>query len=260
MLELSHYLDLPYITEDLPGIGGQLRVTPEHFVVDELPLYEPEGEGQHLYIRLTKVGLTTKDVQKQLESLFKQERNDVGFAGMKDKHARTTQTFSLKIGHQPADFPEQAIQRIQENMPVTVHWAKLHKNKLKNGHLLGNGFRIVITDLALPVDQALEQAQAIAEQLRKRGVPNYYGPQRFGFEGQGIERGLAILLRKQYVKQHWLRRFLITSYQSYLCNCYLTQRVRMGAYEHLLLGDIAKKYDTGGIFDVDDVEAEQSRY
>jgi len=260
MLESYHYLDLPYITESSPGIGGQLRVTPEHFVVDELPLYEPEDQGQHLYVRLTKVGMTTKDVQKQLEKLFEQGRNDVGFAGMKDKHARTTQTFSLKIGHQSDDFPAEAIKRIEENMSVTVEWARLHKNKLKNGHLLGNRFTIVITDLDMPAAEALEQVQSIAQQLRTSGLPNYFGPQRFGFNGQGIERGLAILLRQQYVKEHWLRRFLVTSYQSYLCNCYLSRRVQMGAFDQLLLGDIAKKYDTGGIFDVEDVEMELPRY
>ena len=98
MLDSRLELSLPYITDDLPGIGGQLRLTPDHFVVEEIPLYEASGEGQHLYVNLTKVGLTTKEVQAQLEQLFGLNRGEVSFAGMKDKQARTTQTFSLNVG------------------------------------------------------------------------------------------------------------------------------------------------------------------
>ena len=70
VLELQKLMELPYITSELPGIGGQLRAHPEHFVVDEIALYEPSGEGQHLYVNITKVGLTTKDVQRKLVRLF----------------------------------------------------------------------------------------------------------------------------------------------------------------------------------------------
>ncbi|MEM7128789.1 MAG: tRNA pseudouridine(13) synthase TruD [Chloroflexota bacterium] len=251
---------LPYISADVPGIGGALRAIPEHFVVEEVALYEPEGEGQHLYINLTKVELTTKEVQQQLAKLFQIDRNSIGFAGMKDKFASTTQTFSLSLGHISTDEVDQAAKRIQDELPVTVHWAKRHKNKLKTGHLLGNRFRIVITNLSQPLAKAQTNAQAIATQLSQTGLPNYFGPQRFGINGENVARGYDLLVNGRFIRDRWLRRFLVSSYQSYLCNRYLSERVQMGAFQHLLAGDIAKKYETGGIFTVEHLADEQPRY
>ena len=85
MLDSNIDLTLPYITTDLPGIGGELRATPEHFLVEEIPLYAPQGDGQHLYVNLTKVGVTTKEVQEQLARLFRLKPSEVSYAGMKDK-------------------------------------------------------------------------------------------------------------------------------------------------------------------------------
>ncbi len=260
MLQSESTFALPYITADLPGIGGRLRSVPEHFEVEELPLYEPQGEGQHLYVKVTKVGLATKEVQHQLAKLFEIKSGDIGFAGMKDKHARTTQTFSLSLGHLSEEGVADAVERIRDNVPVTVQQARLHKNKLKLGHLLGNRFRVTIDDLGDDILSIVDQAEKIVHSLRQTGLPNFFGPQRFGHQGKNVQRGLDILTRKQYVKDRWLRRFLISSYQSYLCNQYLAERVEMGAFDRILLGDIAKKHDTGGLFDVEEVEKEQERY
>ncbi len=253
-------MDLPYITNDLPGIGGRLRARPEYFVVEELPLYEPSDSGQHLYVNLTKVGMTTKDVQRRLAQLYNLRETDVGFAGMKDKFAHTTQTFSLSVGHPTQSFVEAVSDQIEDKLPVTVNWVRLHGNKLRLGHLLGNRFRIVISDLDDTPAVAVQMAQDAADRLIADGAPNLFGPQRFGAGGSNVDKGLAILQRKTYVKDRWLRRFLVSAYQSYLCNCYLAERVRMGAFDHLLLGDVAKKHDTGGLFDVDDVATEQPRF
>lgn len=248
------------MTDDLPGIGGQLRASAEHFVVEEIPLYEPQDEGQHLYVNITKVGLTTKEVQRQLERVFGLRQGTVGFAGMKDKHARTTQTFSLGVGHQPVSFCEEAAQRIREQLPVTLNWARWHKNKLQTGHLLGNRFQITVTDLELSIAEALARAEAIAMRLQQKGLPNYFGPQRLGVEGVNVLRGWEVVMGAKQVRDSWLRRFLVSCYQSYLCNRYLARRMSIGAFEHLLTGDVAKKYATGGMFDVLDGEAEQPRY
>ncbi len=253
-------MDLPYITNDLPGIGGQLRTRPEYFVVEEIPLYEASGSGQHLYVNLTKVGLTTKSVQKSLAQLYNLRETDVGFAGMKDKFARTTQTFSLSVGHPTQSFVESVSDQIEDKLPVKVNWVRLHGNKLRLGHLLGNRFRIVITDLDDTPTVTVQMAQEVADRLVADGMPNFFGPQRFGVGGSNVEKGLAILQRKTYVKDRWLRRFLVSAYQSHLCNCYLADRVRMGAFNHLLPGDVAKKHDTGGLFDVEDVAVEQPRF
>ncbi len=252
--------NLPYISAALPGIGGQLRSSPEQFVVEELPLYDPIGEGQHLYVNLTKQELTTREVQKQLASLFKLSMDDIGFAGMKDKYARTTQTFSLNIGFVEGTVVDEAAKRIEEHLPVTVHWVKLHRNKLKVGHLLGNRFSIRVTDLAIPGQEALERAQAIIDHIQLHGLPNFYGPQRLGHQGSNVYRGFELLTGRRTVRDRWLRDLLRASVQSYMCNRYLTERVERGLFDQIILGDVAKKYDTGGLFEVEDVAAEQPRY
>ncbi len=165
MLDSLMPLELPYITKEQAGIGGQLRATPEHFVVEELPLYAPSGEGQHLYVNLTKVGVTTKEVQLQLARLFSIRPTEVGFAGMKDKQARTTQTFSLSVGHKAPNFAEEAAQRIRDELDVEVNWTRFHTNKLRSGHLLGNRFTITVTELACEFEEALARARRIAEVL-----------------------------------------------------------------------------------------------
>lgn len=253
-------LTLPYITRDLPGVGGALRAAPAHFLVEEIPLYEASGEGQHLYVNITKEGLTTREVQQGLARAFGVSNKVVGSAGLKDKHARTTQTFSVLVGHVDEAFVEAAPARVAEQLPVQVNWARLHGNKLKKGHLLGNRFTITVTELAVEPEEALARAQAIADVLRQRGAPNFYGPQRLGVQGDNVRRGLEILAGRRSVRDRWLRNLLLASVQSHLCNRYLARRVAEGWYDCLLQGDIAKKYDTGGLFVVEDPAGEQERY
>jgi len=251
---------LPFATAGLPGIGGSLRASLDAFVVEELPLYEPSGEGPHLYVRFTKENLTTREVKEGLERLFGLPSGSVGYAGLKDKAARTTQTVSIPVNVASPGMEEQMAQRITEALPIQVHWAKLHRNKLKVGHLLGNRFQIVVADIALPLPEALARAEAIAQELRRLGVPNYFGPQRFGGHGDNAQVGYELLIGKKRLRDQWLRRFLISGYQSYLSNRVLALRLQRGAYAQLLAGDIAKKHATGGIFDVEDLAAEQPRF
>lgn len=232
----------------------------EYFIVEELPLYDPVGDGRHLYVNLTKKGLTTIEVQHRLAKLFNLSPSDVGYAGLKDKHACATQTFSIPLESGDGKIIEEVIEHVKRSLPVTVNWARLHRNKLRPGHLLGNRFRVTITDLNVTPEEAECRAKAIVEKLRRCGVPNFFGPQRFGFQGDNIVKGMNIVRGKLRVKDRWLRRFLISSYQSYLCNLYLARRVEAGLFYKILPGDIAKKYSTGGMFIVEDAEREQPRY
>jgi tRNA pseudouridine13 synthase len=250
--------ELPYVTVELPGIGGVLRATPQHFIVDEIPLYDASGVGDHLYLNLTKSNMTTRDVVFGLERLLKLGRATIGYAGLKDKNALTTQTFSVPIPS--AAYADVIAAQVESGLNVRVNWARRHRNKLKAGHLLGNHFQIVVTDLNLPAAQALARTTQIVDRLQTTGVPNFFGPQRFGGQGDNAASGLEILLGSRTQRDRWLRRFLVSSYQSYLCNVYLTQRLAMGAFHGLLTGDVAKKHDTGGIFLVEDLTIEQPRY
>lgn len=260
MLQSNQDLTLPYLSAHLPGIGGRLRMALDDFTVEELPLYEASGEGQHLYINLTKRGMTTKEVQRTLERLFGLRQGSVGFAGLKDKHAVTTQTFSIEVAHQQPSTDDEMVVRIQDEADITINWARRHNNKLRPGHLLGNRFQILVTEVAGDPTSALTQAQAIRTELQQRGVPNYFGPQRFGIDGANVAKGQAILQGQRRERNPWLRKFLISAYQSYLCNRYLAQRLERDLFDQLLAGDVAKKYATGGMFDVVDLTAEAPRY
>jgi tRNA pseudouridine13 synthase len=244
---------LPFITADLPGIGGEIKSAPDHFVVEEIPLYEPSGEGDHVYVQLTREGWTTRALQKKLAGLFHLREVDVGCAGLKDKHARVTQTFSLLL---PGADEAVVGRHIGASLPVEVAWVRRHRNKLRVGHLLGNRFYIVVQ---YPLVDAMSRAETIAEALQARGVPNFYGAQRFGVNGDNALRGREVLLGGG-PRERWLRRLLLSAYQSALFNAWLAERIRRGWFSRLLSGDIAKKVDTGGLFDVTDAEAERPRF
>lgn len=254
-------LDLtqPFITPNLEGIGGRIRARPEDFRVEEVSLYEPTGEGSHLYVNITKKNKTTREVQKKIAMLFNLRPQNIGTAGLKDKNAVTTQTFSILFEKNDVS-EEDAVRRIERNIDVKVNWANFHINKFRAGHLVGNRFMITISGIRIPLGKAFERASLIAEQIHLRGMPNYYGDQRLGRGGKNILEGWEILNGEKRFKDRWLSKLLVASYQSYLCNRYIAERVRRGLFDKLLLGDIVKKHETGGIFWVNDLAMDQPRF
>lgn len=244
---------LPLMTAELPGTGGALKAQPAHFVVEELPLYAPAGSGAHLYVNLTREGMATRQVVHELADLFGLEEGAVGYAGLKDKEARVTQTFSLADA---ALDPDEAARRIQGWLPVTVHWAARHANKLKPGHLMGNRFTLVVSD---PEPGALERARAIARALAERGAANFFGEQRFGATGDNAVAGRELLAGRRGPREKWKRKLLLSAWQSELFNRWLAARIGDGLFRRILEGDVAKKTDTGGLFTVEDPAAEQPR-
>lgn len=255
---------LPFITSDIKGTGGKIKEKNEDFVVEEVPLYEACGTGTHLYVNLTREGMTTRDVQKQLAELFNVDPSKVGFAGMKDKHARTTQTFSIETGkadeNEMDDFLEDVSENINQSLSVIVNWCRMHTNKIKAGHLIGNRFVVKIGSFDKNLMFVLETSRAVIKKLGQVGMPNFYGPQRFGINKDNAAKGFDIV--KNYYKpdDRWLRKLLVSSYQSHLCNLYLAKRIESGGFDKILEGDIAKKHETGGLFVVEDAIKEQPRY
>ena len=252
-------LSLPYISEGLEGVGGVIKQLPEHFIVEEIPAYNPSEYGDHLYVNITKKNLNTRDVQLRLAQLFDVEPSYIGRAGLKDKHSISTQSFSILFeGEKPA--ASEVSQIIESQVGVKVNWAKYHTNKLRSGHLRGNKFDILVTGLEIGLEEALAKAEAVSRRLEITGVPNFYGYQRVGEEGENTLAGWQLLQGEKRMRNRWLRRYLVSCYQSHLCNRYLAKRVEKELFGTLIHGDIAKKYDTGGLFWVEDVEAEQLRY
>jgi tRNA pseudouridine13 synthase len=235
----------PYLTSALPGIGGTIREQPQDFQVEEIPAYLPSGSGEHLFLWIEKEGLTTRQVFERLRDLGIPEVA-IGVAGLKDKHARTRQWLSI-----PRCYEEQL--RHLEEPRLRILKVEAHPHKLQTGHLRGNRFRILIRQVQHP-----ERAQRILEVLQAKGVPNYFGPQRFGLEGQNPQRGYALLKGKGR-GSIWLKRFMIGSLQSLLFNDWLALRLERELYDKVLEGDIAKKTETGGEFVVEDPERESER-
>ncbi|WP_038057644.1 tRNA pseudouridine(13) synthase TruD [Thermus amyloliquefaciens] len=227
----------PYLTQDLPGVGGAIRLLPEDFQVEEVPAYLPSGEGEHLYLFLEKEGLTTRQVFEFLRDEVGVPEKEIGVAGLKDKHARTRQWFSIPRTH------EDALCLLENLRGVRLLDAGLHTNKLRTGHLKGNRFRILIRGA-----QGKEKAEAILRVLAEKGLPNYYGPQRFGLGGKNPVRGYELVKRGKGRGSPWLKRFLVGSLQSLLFNDWVALRMERGLYDRVIPGDWAKKHATGGEF------------
>lgn len=231
------------------GTGGQLRTEPADFVVDELPLYLPQGEGDHLMIKLRKEGHTTGHVLRELARQLRVKDRDIGSAGQKDRHAVTTQWVSVPVKGE-SRLPH------FELSGVEVLQSARHPTKLGLGHLRGNRFQVRVRGAA----GTAQAAQQRLDELTEQGIPNYFGPQRFGLGGINAAEGLRVLRGESALKDPKLRRFLVSALQSAVFNAYLSLRLERGLFAELLPGDHAKKHTSGGEFWVDDAsESERAR-
>lgn len=261
-------------TAHLPAVGGRIGPELEHFRVEELPLYEASGEGEHTYVFVEKRGATTQDLIQAVARAAGVRPQDVGSAGMKDKHAVTRQWLSLPTTARPMETWE--LPEFAEVLEVSRH-----KNKLRTGHLRANRFRITLVDVP---EQGLERARAITEQLSREGLPNYYGAQRFGRHGRSFEQALDWLGRGRREgaaerggerregsaddpgrrrrkgrghDRHFQAKLLSSVIQSEIFNRYLSARADRA--EPLLPGEVVRLEGTGRHFVVEDVARELPR-
>ncbi len=235
---------------------GRIKDAPEDFVVEELPAYEPQGSGNHLYVRFTKRDRTTDQVVGALAEGAGIPARDVGVAGLKDKVAVTTQTVSLPVPSAGADTFDDRVRALA--IPgVVIHEAKRHGNKLRTGHLVGNRFVIVVRGVD-PGD--VDEVVASLERVGREGLPNAFGSQRFGRERDNAAQAFAWLTGKsQGPRDPRKKRFLWSALQSELFNAVLDRRVAEGTWRTPLLGDILKKTDTGGLFPCTDEALDRAR-
>ncbi len=251
--------DLPYRTPDLPGTGGQIRVYPHDFRVVEIPAYQPAGTGCHLYLTLSREGLTTPDVVKILSRHLGVPPAAIGYAGLKDKHAHTTQTFSVLCADRDPTAGVDLQACLEADTPFQVHAINWHRNKLRAGHLYGNAFEILIRHPVCSLATAEDRAQAIATRLRRQGLANFFGSQRFGHEGRNVQQGWRIVREGWRERRRWLHKLFVSAYQSYLCNQYLALRQAENGLDNMVRGDVARKQTTGGMFVVSDPQQDTKR-
>lgn len=235
----------PLVTSDLPGIGGRIKTIPEDFEVEEIPAYEPSGSGDFLYLWVEKRDLGADYFVRQIARRLDIPPGEVGSAGLKDRRAVTRQMISV-----PSSVESRLGQLDGDG--IRVLRVSKHTNKLRPGHLHGNRFRILIRD-AVGIPDALER-------IRTHGLPNYYGPQRFGKDGETLHLGLAMVRGEKSIRQPFLKKLALSAAQSALFNHVLAQRARDQLLRTVLPGDVMCKLPFGGMFVAIDVPAEQRRF
>jgi len=249
--------------------------SPRDFVVDEIPLYEFSGEGEHLVLHVRKKNLSTWEMIDIICNTTGAKAKEIGTAGLKDKNALTSQYISVPV-------------RIEEKIDALDHpqikiLSKVrHNNKIRTGHLKGNRFFIRIKKVLPVAASKLDQA---VKHIRKDGMPNYFGYQRFGNDGDNYILGQEIVEGKKREKNKKKERLFISAYQSHLFNLWLSRRVeisklvsgleakeaadvlnfdlnlvkQMQKQPHpfkMLPGDLCMHYPYGAIFHAEDLETE----
>ncbi len=175
-----------FMTADIPGTGGQIKQRDSDFVVEEIPLYEAKGTGSHTYAFIEKEGLGTREALSRIARALDIPARTIGSAGLKDAHAVTRQWISVE------HVSPERLARI-DLAGIRILKTTRHGNKLKPGHLAGNRFIVRVRDLTMPLDQAKTTAERVLSVLTEKGLPNYFGPQRFGNRGDNHRLGKAVL-------------------------------------------------------------------
>lgn len=210
-----------------PPLQAVLRSTPDDFRVEEVLGYDADGQGEHALLWIEKRGANTDWVARELAKFAGVAPVGVGYAGMKDRHAVTRQTFSVHLAGKPdpdwSTFP---------HAEVNVLAATRHSRKLKRGALRGNRFVLVLRQ----VQGDAAAAEHVLQQIAARGVPNYYGEQRFGREGGNVAQARSMFAGRRVERDK--RSFLLSAARSQIFNSVLAARVEKNAWDTPLDGEI----------------------
>lgn len=222
---------------------GILKLNPEDFQVDEIPLMMPAGEGEHIYLHIKKREVNTHWVARLLSEKFGVKENDVSYAGQKDRYAVTTQWFSIyapkiDITLEARPFPDEDIEILTQTR---------HTKKLRRGDLVGNRFNIVLRDIKsveaeTVKDTPIETLKAAIEKnlaaIKQNGVPNYFGLQRFGRGGGNMDQALAMLTGQRREKNRQKKSMYLSAARSYIFNEVVAARIEKGLWGKSLAGDV----------------------
>ena len=231
-----------------PLFAATIRATPQDFQVTEELGFEFTGDGEHDYLWIEKTGANTEWVSRQLARFADVPAKDVGYAGLKDRHAITRQWFSVPRWHAPQWYE-------LEVEGVKLLDVQRHNKKLRRGAHKVNRFYIVLRGDGLHTHaEAIERR---VQAIREQGVPNYFGEQRFGRDGNNVSLADAWASGKRLPRHK--RSIAISTARSFMFNDYLDTRVQAGTWNTILPGDKANLDGTGSVFDVEDVDEEIER-
>jgi len=243
------------------GFTTVYKTLPEDFRVDEVPAYDPSGEGTFVYLHIEKRDVSSGFLLKTLAERLGVNQNALGMAGRKDRRAVTRQWLSVLA----KDLPDGVSDDLAASIDGKVGdegWVRLidqsrHTNKLRTGHVRANRFTIRLRGPDVGTDTVRDAIATRLETAAQRGVPNLFGPQRFG-GGDTVQLGLAALGGRR-IKQKRRLKLAISAVQSLVFNRWLALRAEAGTLETALAGDVLKKRDSGGLFVCEDAATDTGR-
>lgn len=210
-----------------PNSTGKIKTIPDDFIVEEQLPFQAEGEGEHVFLQIEKCGENTEYVARLLARFAGVRQRDVSFAGLKDRHARTTQWFSVWLpGKDDPDWRE------IETESIKVLQSQRHARKLKRGVLSGNHFKILIREW----QGNKLKLEAQLEQIKMHGMPNYFGVQRFGHKGQNVNKALGLFQGEKIKREQ--RSIYLSAARSYLFNLLLDKRITADNWNQAVNGDV----------------------
>ncbi len=226
-----------------PLSDASIRSENSDFLVKEIPAFEPDGEGEHWYLKIEKDGENSDWIAKQLAIYFNVSSKEIGYAGKKDRHAITQQWFSVCLpGVKTIDISA------FDTDKVRVLAVEKHSRKLRTGALKGNCFQIRLKDVSDDVD--LEKRLSLIVD----GVPNYFGEQRFGIDGGNLRRGVALLKGEFKERNRTKKGLYISAVRSWLFNHMLSNRLKHSLWSDVMAGDVVMLDGTKSHFVVDDID------
>ena len=209
-----------------PSGTGKIRVIPEDFLVFENLSFQPSGSGEHVFLLIRKKGENTDYVARQLARFANVRQRDIGYAGMKDRHAITTQWFSVWLpGKAEPDW------QFLNSETMNVFQVIRHDRKLKRGALNGNSFNITVLDWQGNQEKCISQL----EQIRINGIANYYGEQRFGHHGRNVAKALDMFRGMKVNREQ--RSLYLSAARSFIFNQILSARVKQQNWNKAVMGD-----------------------
>jgi len=240
----SFPLDWPYAFGE-PQLSGVIRSTSEDFQVDEVLGFEADDDGTHAFLKIRKKNANTEWVAKQLARFAGVRQVDVGYAGLKDRRAVTTQWFSVDLaGREEPDWHSLTEGGI-EFVEITRH-----RRKLKRGALKGNRFKLVIRE----IEGDISFLEGRVSKIANDGVPNYFGEQRFGFSN--LEKVSAMFSGQLKKVRRPEKSMYLSAARSWLFNKILAARVAAGTWNQPIAGDVMMLSGTQSIFPVEVVSDE----
>jgi tRNA pseudouridine13 synthase len=227
--------------------SGRLRVTPEDFQVTEIPLLEPDGDGEHVWLLVRKRLQNTADVAATLARSAGVPLRDVSYAGLKDRQAVTDQWFSVHLPGSAA--PDWSVLKSPD---ISILREARHSRKLRRGALRGNRFRIMVHDLIADPEQLRQRLETIAA----AGVPNYFGEQRFGRDGSNLRTAERLFRNPRMRLSRHQRGLVLSAARSQLFNAVLSRRVSEGSWNRALPGDALQLQGSHSYFVATAIDAE----